>query len=112
MPNAAEARVRLRILLLAPSPLVAADCRGRAVELEETSEFLTTERTDPAMENLSNVAFQGLDIRVSYLKNVHARTHTNTHTLYFMLVCTFSSAVAAAARPKTLNSSLSYGGEA
>ncbi|KAF0289256.1 Transposable element P transposase [Amphibalanus amphitrite] len=60
-PDAVETRSRLRILLMAPSPLVAVSSRARAVQLEADEAFLTTETS---LENLTNLAFRGLDFQV------------------------------------------------
>lgn len=60
-PDAVEVRCRLRFLLMAASTLIAADSRGRAVQMEEDQQFLTTD----APENLTNIAFSGLNFEVS-----------------------------------------------
>ena len=49
---------------MAPSPLVAASSRGLAVQPEDDGAFLTTEAS---LENLTNNAFEGLDIQVGSL---------------------------------------------
>ena len=63
--DAVEARVRLRIMLMAPSPLVAVQSRGRPVQLEEDSDFLSTCAEPLQPDNLTNAAFDGLDVVVS-----------------------------------------------
>ena len=63
-PDAVEARSRLRIMLMAPSPLVATSSNGRAVRLEaDTALFSTGQRLEP--DNLSNEALEDLQIQVS-----------------------------------------------
>ena len=86
-PDAVEVRHRLRIMLMAPSPLVAANSRGLAVQLERDceddasaapSEFVTA-------QVLTNKAFQELDIQASvlfplmckYLHNFHLSANMN-----------------------------------
>ena len=69
-PDAVEARARLRILLMAPSPLVAANSSGRAVRLEAEEAFLTTESID----NLTNSAFKGLDFQAG--ANFYTEMHS------------------------------------
>ena len=67
-PNAVEARARLRILLMAPSPLAAVS-RSRPVELEADCSYLSTgqqleaEAEQPSF--VSNAAFEGLDAQVN-----------------------------------------------
>lgn len=78
-PNAVETRSRLRILLMAPSPLVAASCRGRAVQLETHEEFLTTETS---LDNMTNNAFEGLDFPVSATRCIELRRVGNFNDLY------------------------------
>ena len=70
-PDAVETRSRLRILLMAPSPLVAASSSGRAVQLEANGEFLTTET---GLENLTNSAFDGLDFQVGLVSVEECKT--------------------------------------
>ena len=64
-PDAVEARYRLRIMLMAPSPLVAARSRGRAVQLECDSESGAAPAEFMTTEVLTNEAFEGLDIQAS-----------------------------------------------
>ena len=63
MPDAADFTARLRMLLMAPAPLVAARC---SVQLEGDAEFVTTgqlsESTSPG--NLSSEALEGMVIPV------------------------------------------------
>ena len=61
-PDAVEARARLRILLIARSPLQAAS-KGRAVELEEDSNFISTGQELPH-GYLSSSIGEGLDVQV------------------------------------------------
>ena len=64
VPDAVEARCRLRILLMAPSPLVAVDGRGRAVRLEPDTDYISTGQRLDTPGNLTNEALEGLDIQV------------------------------------------------
>ncbi|KAF0309795.1 Transposable element P transposase [Amphibalanus amphitrite] len=62
-PDAVEARSRLRIMLMAPSPLVATSSSGRAVRLEPDTAFVSTgQRLEP--DNLTNEALEGLQIQI------------------------------------------------
>ena len=63
-PDAVEGRVRLRILLMAPSPLAAVRSRGRPVEVEDATNFLSTCAEPHRPDNLTNAAFEGLDVEV------------------------------------------------
>ncbi|KAF0304011.1 Transposable element P transposase [Amphibalanus amphitrite] len=64
-PDAVEARVRLRIMLMAPSPLAAVRSRGCPVEVEPQTDFLTTGAQPlPATGNITNAAFEGLDVQL------------------------------------------------
>ena len=65
-PDAVEARVRIRIMLMAPSPLAAVQSRGRPVQLEEDADFLSTCAEPLQPDNLTNAAFEGLEVEVSY----------------------------------------------
>ena len=58
MPNAVEARCRLRQLLMAPAPVLATDARSRAVEDEASRAFLSTSKT------LAKETFNALDAQV------------------------------------------------
>ena len=60
MPNAVEARRRLRQLLnlMAPAPVLATDARSRAVEDEASRAFLSTSKT------LAKETFNALDAQV------------------------------------------------
>ena len=65
-PNAVDARARLRILLMAPSPLEAVN-RGRPVELEANSSYLSTGQqleTEPS-SYVSSAIIEDLDVQVS-----------------------------------------------
>ena len=64
-PDAVEARVRIRIMLMAPSPLAAVQSRGRPVRLEEDTDFVTTCAEPLQPDGLTNAAFEGLDVVVS-----------------------------------------------
>ena len=68
-PNAVEARARMRILLIAPSPLDAVSQR-RPVQLEGDSSFLSTgqqlETEQPSY--LSSAALEGLDVQVTFIQ--------------------------------------------
>ena len=64
-PDAVEARSRIRIMLMAPSPLVAARSSGRAVRLERDSAFVSTGQRLDMPDNLTNEALEGLNIEVS-----------------------------------------------
>lgn len=66
-PDAVEARQRLRILLMAPSSLSAVSCPERAVEVEHSTDFLSTSTVParpPATEPLSATAPDDLDVQV------------------------------------------------
>ena len=72
MPDAADLLDRLRTLLVAPAPLVAASSRGCAVELEEDSGFMTTGRLfDDPTGSLSSDALEGVVISVSLIYQWH-----------------------------------------
>ena len=63
-PNAVEVRARLRVLLMAPAPMVAVSTKGRAVlQLERDTGFVSTGRALKP-DNLSNQAFDGLPFQV------------------------------------------------
>ena len=72
MPDAAEFRARLRMLLMAPAPLVAASSRGCAVQLEDDPEFLTTGQLqcDDSTRCISNEALEGVNIPVSMVERL------------------------------------------
>ena len=63
MPDAVETRSRLRIMLMAPSPLVATSGSGRAVRLETDTAYVSTGQRLQS-DNLSNEALEGLQIQV------------------------------------------------
>ncbi|KAF0288468.1 Transposable element P transposase [Amphibalanus amphitrite] len=63
-PNAVEIRSRLKVLLMAPSPMVAVRTDGRAVlQLESDTGFVSTGRVLKQPDNLSNQALEGLPIQ-------------------------------------------------
>ena len=67
-PDAVEARVRLRILLMAPSPLQAVNS-GRAVQLETDADFLSTGQQLQQPSYLSNATVEGLNVQVRVSTN-------------------------------------------
>ena len=66
-PDAVEVRSRLRIMLMAPSPLVATKSSGRAVLLEPDSAFMSTGHRLKMPDNLSNEALEGLHTQVIHV---------------------------------------------
>ena len=63
-PDAVEARARLRILLMAPSTLVAANS-GRSVELEANTSSVSTGQRLTKDGYIGQSALDGLDVQVS-----------------------------------------------
>ena len=63
-PDAVEAHSRLRILLMAPSTLVAASS-GRPVEVEASIEFISTGQRQRPDAFVSHHVLDGLDVQVS-----------------------------------------------
>ena len=63
-PDAVEARVRLRIMLMAPSPLAAVQSRSLPVQVEGDADFLSTCAQPLTPDNVTNAAFEGLNVEV------------------------------------------------
>lgn len=69
-PNAVEARARMRILLIAPSPLEAVS-RSRPVQLEADSSFLSTgQQLQTEQPSYLITALQGVDVQVTWIHNL------------------------------------------
>ena len=65
-PNAVEARARLRVLLMARSTLAAANS-GRPVELESSTDYLSTGQQLQPDAYVGQMVLDGLDVQVSFM---------------------------------------------
>ncbi|XP_043196219.1 uncharacterized protein LOC122367299 [Amphibalanus amphitrite] len=65
-PDAVEARIRLRIMLMAPSPLAAVQSRSLPVQVEGDTDFLSTCAQPLTPNNVTNAAYEGLDVEDEY----------------------------------------------
>ncbi|KAF0296060.1 Transposable element P transposase [Amphibalanus amphitrite] len=109
-PDAVEAHARLKILLMAPSTLVAASS-GRPVELEPSSSFLSTGHPLPRDDYVGQLVLDGLDVQ---LPETNAARSGDLHELEEPMQRVFGETAsgttgcdeAAAAGPSTIEASV------